>query len=260
MQLTPAVKVLLIINVAVFLLANVVDANALALYYFESDNFRPWQILTHFFMHANLPHLFFNMFALVMFGAVLERLWGTRRFVFYYFFSALGAAVLHTFVQWLHFHELAQAMDAFRQTPALGYFNDFFEAIDLDMYKPQLREVMYSLATGVEDGLPDAIAQAQQVMQQVYEVEMNNSAVVGASGAIFGLLIAFGILFPEAELMLIFLPIPIKAKYFIPLLMMVELFLGVNHFSWDNIAHFAHLGGALFGLLLLIYWRRQGRW
>ena len=97
-------------------------------------------------------------------------------------------------------------------------------------------------------------------MQQVYEVEMNNSAVVGASGAIFGLLIAFGILFPEAELMLIFLPIPIKAKYFIPLLMMVELFLGVNHFSWDNIAHFAHLGGALFGLLLLLYWRRQGRW
>ncbi len=260
MQLTTAVKQLLIINIGVFLLANVWDADALALYYFESERFRLWQILTHFFMHANLPHLFFNMFALVMFGSVLERLWGTRCFVFYYFFSALGAAVLHTFVQWLHFHQLAEAMVAFEQMPTLSRFNDFFEVIDLSMYKPQLRELIYSISTGVEDGLSTAIDQALALMQQVYEVEVNNSAVVGASGAIFGLLIAFGLLFPEAELMLIFLPIPIKAKYFIPLLMMVELFLGVNDFSWDNIAHFAHLGGALFGLLLLFYWRKKGYW
>lgn len=260
MQLTPAVKVLLFINVGVFLLANVTDTRILALYYFESDNFQPWQILTHFFMHANVPHLFFNMFALIMFGAVLERLWGTGRFVFYYFFSALGAALLHTFVQWMNFHELTQTMEAFRQTPSLSYFNDFFEAVELSKYTSSLSEMIYSLAPGIEDGLPDAIVQALSLMEDVYRLEMNSSAVVGASGAIFGLLMAFGILFPEAELMLIFLPIPVKAKYFIPLLMMVELFLGVNNFSWDNIAHFAHLGGALFGLLLLLYWRKQGRW
>ncbi len=229
MSITGVVKHLLIINVLMFLAGIVFKGDALALYYPGSEAFRPYQLVTHFFMHANLMHIFFNMFALVMFGSMLEMVWGPKRLLFYYLFCAFGAAALHMFVNYLEINHLTAEMS------------------------------------------PDAVALVRQEGWEILQSGKNyvdplmsqlnlqyNTPVVGASGAIFGLLLAFGMLFPNQELMLIFFPVPIKAKYFIPVLMLIELFLGVRQFSWDNVAHFAHLGGALFGFLLILYWRSKG--
>jgi membrane associated rhomboid family serine protease len=229
MYMTDVVKHLLIINVLMFIAGFVVETDFLALYFPASDMFRPYQLVSHFFMHGGLAHIFFNMFALVMFGSALEMVWGPRRFLFYYLFCAFGAATLHMFVNYLDANNLMSQLSP--------------EAIEI--VRSQGRETLLSGKNYAEP--------AMAALNLLY-----NTPVVGASGAIFGLLLAFGILFPNQELMLIFLPIPIKAKYFIPILMLIELFLGVKQFSWDNIAHFAHLGGALFGLLLILFWRSRG--
>jgi len=169
----------------------------LAMFFPTSEYFRPYQIVTHMFMHGGFAHIFFNMFVLFMFGPPLEALWGPKRFLFYYFFAGFGALILHLFVAYLDM--------------------SFFGAPELEKNIPML----------------------------------------GASGAIFGLLLGFGMMFPEEKLMLIIPPIPIKAKYFVIILAILELFLGLSRMS-TGIAHFAHLGGALFGFLLIMYWRKHG--
>jgi membrane associated rhomboid family serine protease len=252
-NLTPVVRQLLFINIGMFIASLIFGIDKLALYYPAADKFEPYQIVTHFFMHGGIGHLFFNMFALVMFGSALESLWGPKKFLFYYFFCAIGAAALHTFVNYLHFSGLQEAMDAFRQSPSMDTYQAFFDKINLKMLTPEWRQGIQDLASRLPS--TEAAGQLSEVMQ-TYTTEEMGIPVVGASGAIYGLLLAFGVLFPNAELMLIFLPIPIKAKFFIPLLILGELYLGVNRFSWDNVAHFAHLGGALFGLLLILYWRK----
>lgn len=169
----------------------------LAMFYPTSDFFKPYQIVSHMFMHAGFGHILFNMFALFMFGPPLEALWGPKKFLFFYFFAGFGALFLHLFVKYLE----------------MSYF-----------------------------GGP------------MWEV---NIPMLGASGAIFGLLLGFGMMFPESRIMLLIPPIPIKAKYFVLILAVLELFLGVSRLS-SGIAHFAHLGGALFGFLLILYWRKYG--
>jgi len=215
------VKNLLIINVIMFL-ATMLFQNReiylmmeLGLYYFDSPNFEPYQIVTSMFMHGGFSHLFFNMFALVMFGSQLEKLWGPKRFLIFYLVTGIGASIIHQSVQAYEVYRIAETIAATSSDVA-------FSALDVEK------------------------------LRAVYSIP-----VLGASGAIFGLLLAFGMLFPNTELMLIFLPIPIKAKYFIPLLMVGELFMGVKGFEWDNIAHFAHLGGALFGFILITIWKRN---
>lgn len=219
-------KNLLLINVVMFVLSwafpNV--GGMLALHYFESPLFEPYQIVTHFFMHAGIGHIFFNMFALVMFGAQLEKVWGAQRFLFFYLFSAVGAFLLHMGVVW---YELSDV-----------------PANVIELVKTQGAEIMSSGQNYVDPYYGGVNAKF-------------NGAMLGASGAIMGLLAAFAFLFPNTELMLIFLPIPIKAKYFMPIYMLIELFLGVRAFEWDNIAHFAHLGGALFGIILVLIWRKD---
>lgn len=255
-NLTPVVKQLLIINIIMFIASMVMPNLELALYYPAHENFMPYQIISHFFMHGGLTHIFFNMFALVMFGSALETLWGPKKFLFYYFFCAIGAAALHTFVNYLHFSGMETALAAFEAAPTIENFRAFFAKASLGMLTAESRDTINALEEAISQNVnPDAVANAVTAMRQYLNIEMG-VPVVGASGAIYGLLMAFGMLFPNAELMLIFLPIPIKAKYFIPLLMLGELFLGVKKFQWDNIAHFAHLGGALFGLLLILYWRK----
>ncbi len=189
---TPVVtKNLLIINGLAFL-ANIVlpiDLNGtLGLFYPSSRFFEPYQLVTHFFMHGGFVHLLFNMYALWLFGRILEQTWGPQRFFTYYMVTALGAACFYLFVKYL-------------------------------------------------GGAPDL-----------------GRPVVGASGAVYGLLLGFGMLFPNAELMLIFLPIPIKAKYFVIGFGVIELFSGISAGAGGNIAHFAHLGGMLFGIILIKWW------
>jgi membrane associated rhomboid family serine protease len=256
MRLTDVVKHLLIINVLVFLADQIFGADILALHYPASDKFLPLQIATHFFMHAGLFHLFFNMFALVMFGAQLEALWGPKKFLFFYFVCAFGAAILHMLYTYYDINSLQSAMMAFQEAPNYDTFWDFFKKVPLERSE-EYKEFIGKVGEGVANATPEAIQAAGREMREFIELKMD-IPVVGASGAIYGLLLAFGIYYPNVELMLIFLPIPIKAKYFIPVLMLIELFLGVNQFSWDNIAHFAHLGGALTGFLLILYWRKFG--
>lgn len=231
--MTDVVKNLLIINVLFFLATMLFGEtemfNLLALHYPTSELFKPLQLVTHFFMHGGFMHIAFNMFALVMFGSALEALWGPKRFLFFYFFSAFGAFVLHFAVNYFRIDSLINQID------------------------PAQLQLVY-------DQGAEALSNGQNFIDPLLaELNVNiNIPMVGASGAIYGLLLGFGMMFPNVELMLIFLPIPIKAKFFIPVLMLIELFLGFNQFSWDNIAHFAHLGGALMGFLLILYWNKFG--
>lgn len=262
-RITDVVRHLLIINVIVFLAAQLFSPSLdiLALRYPQSDEFYPFQLVTHFFMHAPLPqifHIFFNMFALVMFGSALENLWGPKRFLMYYFICAFGAAGLHIFASYLDISQIQDTIQAFKDSPNYSTYWAFFNELHLDRFPKDFQESVAQLGRAIETN-PSArdITEASNFMSTYLEGKMN-SQIVGASGAIYGLLLAFGMQFPNAELMLIFLPIPIKAKYFIPILMAVELFLGVNQYAWDNIAHFAHLGGAITGFFLILYWRKTG--
>lgn len=256
LRITEVVKHLLIINVLLFLASKVFNLDILILRFPGSENFYPFQIATHFFMHANFMHIAFNMFALWMFGSALETLWGPKRFLFFYFACALGAAALHTGVVYWDISGVYDAMETFKNNPNYNTFWAFFNDTNLPKIEGN-KEVFRMLSNGVREGDAGIIAQSYHHMQEHFET-VKNAGMLGASGAVFGLLLAFGMKFPNTELMLIFFPVPIKAKYFIPVLMVIELFLGVNQFSWDNIAHFAHLGGAITGFFLILYWQRFG--
>ncbi len=257
LRLTDVVKNLLIINVLMFIASLMFDTDLLALHYPASDKFQPLQIATHFFMHANFAHLFFNMFALVMFGGALESLWGPKKFLLYYFICAFGAAVLHMGVNYWDFSHMRSVIEAFQANPSYDTYWAFFQDVPFERLIPEYENAVNQVGGAINQGGQQVVSRGVRLMERYLESQMD-VPVVGASGAIYGLLLAFGMKFPNAELMLIFLPIPIKAKYFIPILMVIELFLGVNRFSWDNIAHFAHLGGAITGFLLILYWNRFG--
>ena len=218
--LPPVVKNLLIIN-ALFFLADVVFgfkgidlSDWLGLHYFKASDFAIWQPVTYMFMHANFGHLFFNMFALWMFGAAIENYWGTKRFLIFYFVAGIGGALTYELWQYI----------------------DFTYVMHLQDY------------TGVKIS-----------NTQIYTVDefMNKMTMVGASGAVYGLLLAFGMLFPNSLIFLYFL-IPIKAKWFVLIFGGIEVLYCIFASS-DGIAHIAHLGGMLFGLLLILYWKRRDK-
>lgn len=258
-RITDVVKHLLFINILMFLASELFGlTDLLALHYPASDKFQPFQIATHFFMHGGFAHIFFNMFALVMFGSALEIRWGPKRFLLFYFICAIGAAVLHTLYTHYDLSQLRDLIEAFRQNPTYDTFWAFFNEVPLDRLKqvyPEYWNEVQNVSRSLQNDGGAVVTRGTNLMNEWFNVKVD-IPVVGASGAIYGLLLAFGMYFPNAELMLIFLPIPIKAKYFIPVLMLIELFLGFNQYSWDNIAHFAHLGGALTGLLVILYWRK----
>ena len=259
-NIPPVVKNLLIINVLMFLATEVlkmtmgVNLNQhLGLYYFKSDFFRPYQIVTHMFMHGGFYHILINMFMLWMFGRVLEQVWGGRRFLFYYLFTALGAAALHMFVLHLELGPAIRDFAAFRNTPSPDLF-DMFISNHVANPNPQIIEFIKSWMNN-----PGSTAYAEQAIAML-EGWMSapytgiNVPTVGASGAVYGVLLAFGVLFPNMPLVLIFLPFfPIKAKYMVIGMVVLELISGLS-WSSSNIAHFAHLGGMLFGYILIKYW------
>lgn len=257
LRITDVVKHLLIINILVFIISKMLNADMLALRYPAAPDFQPLQLATYFFMHASLGHIFFNMFALVMFGSALETLWGPKRFLFFYFFCAIGAAIVHWLYNYYDFSHMQQIIDTFKANPGYETYWAFFGDIPRGSLTEEGKKMIDEVGTLIAKPNADLVAGATQMMESYMKAKMS-VPTVGASGAIYGLLLAFGMYFPRAELMLIFLPIPVQARYFIPVLMLIELFLGVNQFSWDNIAHFAHLGGAISGFLLILYWRKFG--
>lgn len=257
-SMPPVVKNLIMINVvmlvATWALKNMgIDLNEkLGLFYPGSEHFRPYQFVTHLFMHADFWHLLFNMFALYMFGKVLEMVWGSKRFLIYFFVTGLGAAALHSFVTYLEIQSLQKHVAAFVNTPSPELLAAFVKS---NLSHPATWVADLVNNWGVAPNNPVYIQQATDLVQRVL-VERIDIPTIGASGAVFGVLLAFGYLFPNTELMLLFPPVPIKAKYFVIGYGAIELYLGVTQ-SNSNIAHFAHLGGMLFGFILLKYWEKN---
>ena len=234
-RLTDAVKHLLIINVLLFIATQLYQDQMLtwfSLWYPENPNFEWWQIVTHMFMHGGLFHIGFNMYALWAFGTPLEQMWGRNKFLFFYFSAGLGAALLHSGVNFYIFHDGLQAL-----VEKGGDENQIMEIIASGQYSPGWNDLIGR----------DAVDRF---------LGAYNTPAVGASGAIYGILVAFAFAFSEAELMLIFLPIPIKAKYFVPLIIAGDLIFGFTGAS-TGIAHFAHVGGAIAGFIMMLYWKKN---
>tara|TARA_B110000090_G_scaffold36153_1_gene39350 strand:- start:685 stop:1392 length:708 start_codon:yes stop_codon:yes gene_type:complete len=220
------IKQLIVINIIFYLGSQFLgdlSYDILALHYFENDKFLISQLITHMFMHGSPSHILFNMFGLWMFGSPLEQMWGKQKFLFFYFSAGLGAAALQMFVYNFQVQTL-------------------YDVIELNNL---------SLSD------PDLLLNYMSQSDYNQAVSSFNSVMVGASGAIYGVLVAFAFSFPNSKLMLLFPPIPIKAKYFVPLLILIDLFFGLSSFSIGSIAHFAHIGGALIGLIMVLYWKRN---
>jgi membrane associated rhomboid family serine protease len=228
-NLPPVLKNLLIINILCFIPSLYYShgfsgadpvGDLFGVYYFNSPSFKPWQLITYMFLHGGWEHILFNMFALYSFGAILEYTMSSKKFLVFYFVCGIGAVVFQMLVQAYEVHAIT------------GGINIPF---------PELESSYYQYG-----------AKAQQLYQ------IFNTPMVGASGAIFGVLIAFGMIFPNAELMILFIPVPVKAKYIIPVYILIEISLGVTQFGGDNVAHFAHIGGAIVGFILVKMWKLQG--
>jgi len=263
MRITETVKQLIIINVIFFIgsyLVGPAAQNYLALHSVQSSQFQVWQLLTHMFMHGNIMHILFNMFALFSFGGLLEQMWGPKKFIFFYISCGMGAAALHLGITYLEIHQMLEG------------------AADLNLSSETLHKI---LNVNFSDGnsLRGDLFQQEVVpilrqagkLQLVNEenftslfnaAALNQIPMVGASGAIYGTLVAFAFIVPNAELMMMFVPIPIKAKYFVPGILAVDLFLGLRGQSIfggssDGVAHFAHLGGAFIGFIMMWYWKKN---
>jgi membrane associated rhomboid family serine protease len=194
------------------------------------------------------------MFGVFMFGRILEQLWGSKKMLIFYSVTGLGAAVIHLTVNYFQVDRLMDLANAFYAQPEYTTFSTIVNKYSMGSMTDQFTSYMQEWFYKPDD--PSFVPQAKEIVQYIVTSNLQ-VPTVGASGAVFGLLIAFAMTFPEAELMLIFLPIPIKAKYFVPIYALLELFFGVAGFKWDNVAHFAHLGGALFGFLLVRWWKRN---
>lgn len=260
--LPPVVKNIIIINVIMFLATvtfgnseNSVLIKKLALYYWGSPNFEPYQFITYMFMHGGISHIFFNMFALWMFGNVLENVWGSKRFLIYYMATGLGAALTHMIYSTWGMVGLENAISTFSNSPTLDTFRNVMEK-----YSPDIAETPEMLAFVSDWAIhPDQTyfsETAASYLNQLHEANLN-MPTVGASGSVFGILLAFGMLFPNTELMLLFPPIPIKAKYFVLGYGAIELYMGMANNPGDNVAHFAHLGGMIFGFILIKVWNNR---
>lgn len=263
-QIPQVTKNLIIINVIVYLATVVFEMRGisltrmLGLFYPGSDYFRSFQPISHMFMHGGIGHLFFNMFALYMFGRVLESVWGPRRFLFFYLVTGLGAAALHTFVNYLEIAPMVKSITAFSNTPTPELFSSF-----INKYQSTIQHMGFSRPSVMEfaarwHDMPKSSAyemEAVSFLEKLKQARMN-IPTIGASGAVFGVLLGFGMLFPNTQLMLLFPPIPIKAKYFVIGYGLIELFLGLSN-SGSNVAHFAHLGGMIFGFILIKYWNKN---
>lgn len=254
-QLTPVVKNLLIINVAVFIGTMLLDVYAeaihfFALYYIGSDNFRAWQFVTYMFLHGDTMHLFGNMIGLAVFGPWLEELWGSPRFLQYYLITGLGAAVLFMGVDFIEHRSLQQDVNTFLSDPSPELYVEVVQDHFARFY-PELRSLADRYYESPEDvGIEQ---NARQTVQQLYELELN-IPMLGASGAIFGLLLAVGLLFPHRRIMLLIPPIPMRVRVFVFLYGALEVYLLLKRAPTDNVAHMAHLGGMLVGYLLLMKW------
>ncbi|MCX6267138.1 MAG: rhomboid family intramembrane serine protease [Bacteroidetes bacterium] len=260
--LPPVVKNLLIIN-GLFYLATVsfetafgIDlVNLLGLHYFQSELFQPYQFVSYMFIHGSISHVVMNMFALWMFGYLLENVWGSKRFLTYYMVTGIGAAVVQTLVHWIDISMVQTAANSYAANPTLDSFIAFIRH-----HYPRYYESEGTLKNFINEwssakNSPGYSSQSLEYINQLMKLQID-VPTVGASGAVFGILLAFGMMFPNMLVYVYFL-FPIKAKWIVILYGALELFSGISNNPSDNVAHFAHLGGMIFGFFLIIYWKRK---
>ena len=256
-HLTPAAKNILIINGIIFILSDFIGLRtyiieSFGMRYFHSEYFQPYQILTYMWVHAGFGHLFGNMFSVLVFAPILEKVWGSKKFLIFYLVTGIGAGILYSGINYYENYSFEVKVKSYEQNPSpesfrklvinnsSEYYNQLYDFIDSYEQNP----------SNSNDNL--SIAYANDLLKVKSDVPM-----VGASGAVFGILLAFAMLFPNMELMLLFLPIPVKAKYLVLVYGIYELWSEINRMPGDNVAHFAHLGGMLIGYLILKYWKRK---
>jgi len=267
--LPPVVKNLLILN-GLFFLATIAFQQAfgmditsyLGLRYPGSQAFRPYQFITYMFLHGGVSHILFNMFALWMFGYMLENIWGSKRFLIYYLITGIGAALVHYAIFYFEFNPMITYLDSLINNPSTIGIMEFRATIqgqispyagDIFLKYNEFMRVSRQLAANPES---QALLESARGFVIDYKVYMlNRPNVIGASGAVFGILLAFGMLFPNVRLYIYFL-FPIKAKWFVIFYGLLELYLGFTQ-SQSNVAHFAHLGGMIFGFFLIKYWKHK---
>ncbi len=242
---------------ASLLLTNINVNGMFGLHYWASSEFHLWQLVTFMFLHGSFTHLFFNMFAVYMFGAPIENYFGTQRYLIYYLVTGVGAGIIQEVALFFEMEPFIKAVNVCMSniTPdsLAGLMKEYPPVVSQKC--AMLANEFYTKADGMS--IAEAMPMARQFLMDYQEAYLASSVTIGASGAVFGLLLAFGMLYPNARIFVFFL-IPMKAKYFVLLYGAIELFEGIGvGFQPDNIAHWAHLGGMLFGIFLILKWRRE---
>ncbi|WP_298880214.1 rhomboid family intramembrane serine protease [uncultured Polaribacter sp.] len=234
-KLTEAIKHLIIINVILFVAPQLLKldfSNVLALHYPKNEHFGFWQYVTHMFMHGSFGHILFNMYGLWAFGTPLEQMWGKNKFIFFYFSAGIGAGLIYTLANYYQFNGIYEQL------------------LDFGLSNAEIQNIL-----NVGSYNDSRIAISNEEMIKFYS--LYHTPAVGTSGAVYGILVAFGMYFKDAKLALIFFPVPIAAKYFIPVILLGDIFFGMTKYSIGNVAHFAHIGGALIGFIIAWYWKKN---
>ena len=253
-NLTPAAKNILILNGIIFIFTSNYIIESFGLRYILSDNFQPYQFLTYMWIHAGFGHLFSNMFAVTVFAPILERVWGSRKFFIFYLITGVGAGVLYTGVNFVENFNLENKILRYVSQPSPEAFRKLF----LDEGKEYYNQV-YNFIEEEYSTNPTSSKNKDKSIQYAYDLlnAKTDIPMVGASGAVFGILLAFAMLFPNMQLMLLIPPIPIKAKYLVLVYGFYELWSEFNRMPGDNVAHLAHLGGMLIAYIILRYWKNK---
>lgn len=252
-RLTPVVKNLLIINIVVFLLPSLLNAELsglFGLHYVGSERFLAFQFVTYMFLHGGWGHLFSNMFALFIFGPMLEKFWGNKKFFLYYMVTGIGAGILYSGIYFWEMKALEADVMAYVEAPSPEDYNRFIYDHYQFAYNSESQFIdQFDQNPNNESFLEESKSRVLALYRRSANIPM-----VGASGAIFGILIAFGLYFPNLQLFLLFPPIPIKAKYLVTFYALYELYGGIQQVPGDNVAHWAHVGGMLIGFLVIKFW------
>jgi membrane associated rhomboid family serine protease len=263
-KLTPVVKVLLILNIAIFALQYILQnygidlSEMFALRYFGAETFAPYQLVTHMFLHAGLWHILGNMYALFIFGPPLEEYFDSKKFLALYMIAGLGAAVLHVGVSAWEVQNMQTQVEEFKAHPEPAEFSAFMKGEGFYVYdrSSEIREFVHDFEENPTN--QSYISNATSLVDNIAYAK-RNIQTVGASGAVFGILAAFGIVFANIKLVLLFPPIPIKAKYLVFGYALYEIYAIYQANPTDNVAHFAHIGGFIFGIILVKLWGKSDK-
>lgn len=252
---TPVVRALLTINMAVFIISQFIfDLTPIfGLRYVLSQQFHLFQFVTYMFLHADFGHVFFNMFALFVFGPMLENHWGSKKFLMFYLVTGIGAGLIYSAISFYQMYDLQMAINQYAANPNPDSFTVFMNKYANSTY---LKNYGFINGYAADPTNTEYIKQSIEFANHLF-ARKAYAPLIGASGAVFGILMAFGMSFPQAELFILFIPFPIKAWVYVTVYGIIELYSGVRAAENDNVAHFAHIGGMIFAFVLIRLWRKK---